>query len=52
MPRTINVLCDNALISGYAEQVTPVTAAIVEEVGHDFKLAATGTDSLQGEFPK
>ena len=43
VPRTINVLCDNTLISAYADQVTPVTAAIVEEVSHDFKLAATGS---------
>ena len=43
VPRTINVLCDNTLISAYADQVTPVTAAIVEEVSHDFKLVATGT---------
>ena len=38
VPRTINVLCDNTLISGYAGQVSPVTAAIVEEVSHDFRL--------------
>ena len=38
LPRTINVVCDNTLISGYAEGVTPVTAAIVEEVSRDFKL--------------
>ena len=41
VPRTINVLCDNTLISAYADQVTPVTASIVEEVSHDFRLAAT-----------
>ena len=35
VPRTINVLCDNALISGYAEQVIPVTAAIVEDVSRE-----------------
>ena len=41
VPRTINVLCDNTLISGYAEQVIPVTAAIVEEVSRDFRTKAT-----------
>ena len=40
LPRTINVLCDNALISGFAEQITPVTASLVEEVARDFKLSA------------
>jgi type II secretory pathway predicted ATPase ExeA len=43
VPRTINVLCDNTLIAGYAAQVVPVTAAFVEEVSRDFKLSPTGT---------
>ena len=41
VPRTINVLCDNSLISGYAEQVVPVTATIVKEISHDFRLETT-----------
>ena len=42
VPRTINVICDNTLISGYAEQVIPVTAAIVEEVSRDFRTGTNG----------
>src|SRR5262249_41357911 len=38
LPRTINVLCDNALIGGFAEQVKPVTARIVHEVVRDFDM--------------
>jgi general secretion pathway protein A len=38
LPRTINVVCDNALIGGFAEQVKPVTARIVEEVVRDFDI--------------
>jgi general secretion pathway protein A len=40
IPRTINVLCDNALIGGFAAQVKPVPLEIVEEVRRDFDLAA------------
>lgn len=39
IPRTINVLCDNALIGGFAAQVKPITPAIVREVCRDFDLA-------------
>jgi general secretion pathway protein A len=39
LPRTINVLCDNALISGFAAQVKPVTVRIVGEVCDEFDLA-------------
>lgn len=38
IPRTINVLCDNALINGFAAQVKPVPESVVEEVCRDFDL--------------
>lgn len=38
IPRTINVIADNALISGFAAQVKPVPLEIVEEVLRDFDL--------------
>lgn len=38
VPRTVNVVCDNALIGGFAAQVKPVSAGIVEEVLRDFDL--------------
>jgi type II secretory pathway predicted ATPase ExeA len=38
VPRTINVICDNALVGGFATQVKPVTRAIVEEIREDFDL--------------
>jgi type II secretory pathway predicted ATPase ExeA len=40
LPRTINVVCDNALIGGFAAQMKPVTVRFVEEVCRDFDLAA------------
>jgi general secretion pathway protein A len=39
LPRTINVICDNALIGGFAAQVRPVSRAIVVEVMRDFDLS-------------
>lgn len=41
IPRVINVLCDNALISGFATETKPITAAIVDDVCRDFDLGAT-----------
>ena len=38
IPRLISVICDNALVSGFALGVRPVTRAIVEEVCRDFDL--------------
>jgi general secretion pathway protein A len=37
IPRIINVLCDNALITGFGYQRKPVNAKIVKEVIVDFK---------------
>jgi general secretion pathway protein A len=39
IPRTINVLCDNALISGFALGCQPVGRDIVAEVCRDFDIA-------------
>jgi general secretion pathway protein A len=38
VPRTINVVCDNTLIGGFAAEVKPVTRALVQEVMRDFDL--------------
>lgn len=38
IPRTVNVLCDNALIGGFASQQRPVPLEIVREVCRDFDL--------------
>jgi general secretion pathway protein A len=40
VPRVINVICENALIGGFAAQVRPVTRSIVDEVVRDFDLAS------------
>ena len=38
LPRIISVLCDNALVTGFAGSVKPVGSAIVAEVCADFDL--------------
>lgn len=38
VPRTVNVICDNALVGGFASQMKPVTRAMIEEVRLDFDL--------------
>jgi general secretion pathway protein A len=38
IPRTISVICDNALVSGMALDQKPVTRTIVAEVCRDFRL--------------
>jgi general secretion pathway protein A len=51
VPRTISVLCDNALLTGCGLGQQPVTRAIVQEVARDFDLApaarAVETSSVQ-----
>jgi general secretion pathway protein A len=42
IPRTINVMCDNALVSGMALNRQPVDRAIILEVCRDFALRVNG----------
>jgi type II secretory pathway predicted ATPase ExeA len=36
VPRVINVICDNALIGGFAARTRPITKALVDDVCRDF----------------
>ena len=38
IPRTINVLADNALLAAFARQQSPVTSQIVTEIVQDFRI--------------
>ncbi|HZQ21103.1 MAG TPA: AAA family ATPase [Terriglobales bacterium] len=38
IPRLVNTICENALISAYAKQMPAVTPEIVDEVAKDFRL--------------
>src|SRR4026207_872256 len=46
IPRTINVLADNALLAAFARQQSPVTSQIVTEIVQDFRI-----DSGNGSGP-
>ena len=50
IPRTVSVICDNALVTAFALDRKPVDAAVVLEVCRDFDLAApAGDDALSPE---
>jgi general secretion pathway protein A len=38
VPRTVNVICDNALIGAFATQTRPIVRSLVEDVCRDFDL--------------
>jgi general secretion pathway protein A len=56
IPRTINVVADNALLAGFARGESQVTGAVIREVTRDFHLGApdrshTGTVSPPAATP-
>ena len=48
LPRTISVLCDNALVNGFAVDTKPVGRSIVLEVCRDFDLGRIQTPGANG----
>jgi general secretion pathway protein A len=48
IPRTISVICDNALLTGFAVGQRPVNSSTVREVCRDFDLSR---DAAAAEFP-
>ncbi len=42
-PRSINVLCDNALITGYGYQQFPISTPIIKEIAKDFDIKSLST---------
>jgi general secretion pathway protein A len=52
IPRTISVMCDNALISGSALQRAPVDSAIVAEVARDFDFEGTRAETASLAAPE
>lgn len=42
IPRTVNVLCDNTLIGGFAAEAKPIPVDVVEDVCRDFDLGSAG----------
>jgi general secretion pathway protein A len=58
IPRTISVIADNALLTGFAVAQRPVNSATVHEVCEDFDLGGGGADrqastpSIEGDPPR
>jgi general secretion pathway protein A len=48
IPRTISVICDNALVNGFAAGVKPITAALVRQVCTDFDFNRTQPAPVDG----
>jgi general secretion pathway protein A len=52
IPRTISVICDNALVSGFAADLKPVARSLVLEVCRDFHLGnGVGNESHSATKP-
>ena len=52
IPRVINVICDNALIGGFASQVKPVSRALVEEICRDFDVRNVANSQAASVAPE
>lgn len=51
VPRVINVICDNALIGGFAARTKPVTKALVDEVCRDFDFRSATQAPVESLAP-
>lgn len=47
LPRTISVICDNALVTGFADNIKPVGSDIVAAVCADFHLARVAKPAFE-----
>lgn len=47
IPRLVNTICENALISAYAMRFNFITPSIIEEVAKDFRLEATSVAEIE-----
>jgi hypothetical protein len=45
IPRLINLICENALISGCAQRLLIVPLEVIDEVADDFRLNASVTET-------
>jgi general secretion pathway protein A len=51
IPRSISVICENALVGAFAENQKPVTRALVEEVCDEFDLSPATLIADESEAP-
>ena len=47
IPRVINLLCEHALITAYAEDQRPVLAETIQAVAHEFELDKSPAEGVQ-----
>jgi general secretion pathway protein A len=51
IPRTVSVICDNALVNGFASDVKPVGADGILEVCRDFHIETAGQPRAEAKVP-
>jgi hypothetical protein len=51
IPRTVSVICDNALVGGFAADIKPVGRDIVLEVCRDFQFADLPVAPVEAPVP-
>ncbi len=49
IPRLINTVCENSLITGFARQSPTITPDIIDEVAADFRLNVTSAPQLEAK---
>jgi general secretion pathway protein A len=49
IPRLINTICENALVSAYAKQAQTVTAQMGDDIAEDFRLNVISSPEVPGE---
>ena len=52
IPRLINTICENALISGYAKQAAQISAEIIDGVARDLRLGGAPTEPRTPTEPR
>jgi general secretion pathway protein A len=48
IPRVINLLCEQGMISAYAEQKNPVPAEVIQEAAREYKLDVVSAPAIPG----
>jgi general secretion pathway protein A len=48
IPRVINLLCEQGMISAYAEQKNPVPVEVIQEAAREYKLDAVSAPAIPG----
>jgi len=51
IPRTISVVCDNAMLAGYAAAIKPIGPDIIEDIARDFRLGGDDVAGGNGNRP-